>query len=100
MLKALRQHQATGPDGLSAQMLKRLADALALPLAILIRRIFYEASWPEQWRLHHIMPLFKRGSAFLPGQYRGIHLSSILVKTVERVIGSQLVTFLENHGYC
>ena len=98
-LKALREHQATGPDGFSAQMLKKLADVLALPLAILIRRIFYEASWPDQWRLHHIMPLFKRGSAFLPGQYRGIHLSSILSKTVERVIGSQLVTFLESHGF-
>ena len=72
---------------------------LSLPLAILIRRIFNESKWPSQWRLHHIIPLFKRGSAFLPGQYRGIHLTSVLSKVVERVIGNPLTAFLEARGY-
>ena len=44
------------------------------------------------------MPLFKRGSAFLPGQNRGVHLTSILSKIVERVIGQPLITFLEQKG--
>jgi hypothetical protein len=79
--------------------LKRLAEFLSLPIAIIARRIFAEGTWPQTWRLHHIVPLFKRGSAFLPGQYRGIHITSILSKTVERVIGNPLTAFLEQHGY-
>ena len=99
LLKSLRQDQATGPDGFSAVLLKTLAKELSLPIAILARRIFGEGHWPQQWRLHHIIPIFKRGSAFLPGQYRGVHLTSILSKTVERVLGSPLTSFLEQHGY-
>ena len=71
-LQKLRLDQATGPDGLSAKLLHMLSDVIALPLAILTRRIFQEGQWPARWRLHHICPLFKRGSVYLPDQYRGI----------------------------
>ena len=98
-LKKLRDDQASGPDTFSAKFFKRITDFICLPIAIIARRIFAEGEWPHLWRLHHIVPLFKRGSAFLPGQYRGIHLTSILSKTVERVIGTPLVAFLERFGY-
>ena len=98
-LKKLRSDQATGPDHISSEVLRRLADVIALPMAIPIRRIFAEGCWPERWRLHHICPLFKKGSVYMPGQYRGIHLTSILSKTVERVIGEPLVKFLADRGY-
>ena len=32
-------------------------------------------------------------------KYRGIHLTSIMSKTVERVIGSPLIDFLQKHAY-
>ena len=35
----------------------------------------------------------------MPGQYRGVHLTSILSKTVERVIGQPLTAFLESRGF-
>ena len=99
ILAKLREDQATGPDGLSAKLLKRLAGVISLPLAILTRRIFSEGQWPNRWRLHHIVPLFKKGSVYQPGQYRGVHLTKIMFKTVERVIGLPLTRFLEQHGY-
>jgi hypothetical protein len=99
MLRKLRVDQATGPDGFSAKLLVKLASVICRPLAILIRRIFNEARWPDKWRVHHIAPLFKRGSVFMPGQYRGVHLTSILSKTVERVIGLPLTAFLEKRGF-
>ena len=99
LLLALREDQATGPDGFAAIFLKKIAEVISVPLAILTRRIFNEAIWPTDWKIHHIAPLFKKGSRFLPGQYRGIHLTNILSKTVERVIGQPLVAFLEARGY-
>lgn len=74
LLCKLRVDQATGPDGFSALFLKRLAPALSLPIAIIARRIFNEGCWPSKWRLDHIVPLFKRGSVYAPGQYTGIHI--------------------------
>ena len=35
----------------------------------------------------------------MPGQYRGVHLTSILSKVVERVIGEPLIAFLELQGF-
>ena len=46
-----------------------------------------------------MIPLFKKGSPYLPNQYRGIHLTAILSKTVERMIGQTLVPFLESKGF-
>jgi len=49
--------------------------------------------------LHVLVPLFKKGSVYLPSQYRGIHLTSIFAKTIERTIGLPLIAFLEKKGF-
>ena len=91
LLSSLRENQATGPDKISARFLKRLAAVLDVPLAMLARRIFNEGVWPDLWRNHRIAPLFKRGSPYRPGQYRGIHLTCILSKCVERYRGGHRI---------
>ena len=93
LLMALKLDQATGPDGFSVLLLRKLAKFINMSLAILIRRILNEVAWPSDWRLHQIFSLFERGSVYMPGQYRGIHLISILSKTVELTIGQPLVAF-------
>ena len=90
---------ATGPDRLAARILRELAVVLALPLTILCRRILYEANWPTRWRVHLVIPIYKKAAVSDPGNYRGIHLTSIVSKCVERVIGQPLIAFLEAHGF-
>jgi hypothetical protein len=46
--------------------------------------------------LHNICPLYKRKSAFQAGNYRGVHLTSILSKVAEKVIGKRLISFLQS----
>ena len=96
LLKEIIATKATGPDRIPAIILKRLARYLALPFTLVCRRLFWEGCWPTAWKLHHICPLYKRHSAFLAGNYRGIHLTSILSKIAERFIGHQLMLFLQN----
>ena len=98
-LRNLRTNQATGPDRLAAILLRALAAALALPVAILCRRMFHEHVWPTRWRTHFLFPLFKKGSVFDPNNYRGLHLTSILSKVAERVIGNPLIMFLQEKGF-
>ena len=38
--------------------------------------------------------MIKKGSAFLPGNYRGVHLTATLSKIAERLIGLHLVPYL------
>jgi len=98
LLKKLDVSKATGPDRIPASILKRLAKFLAVPFAKVCRRLYVEACWPQAWKMHHICPLYKRGSAFLAGNYRGVHLTTILAKIAERFIGAPLMNFLHSGG--
>ena len=98
ILKALDQDKATGPDGLPGRILKECAEELALPVTILAKRMLVLGSWPECWRYHWISPLFTKGLRSNASNYRGVHLASVLSKTVERVLGKIICDYLEESG--
>ena len=94
IIQGLKEDSATGPDMLPTKMLKECADVLAKPIRILALLILQQGIWPKAWMTHWIVPLFKKGSVFLPGKYRGIHLTSQLSKVMERFLGSMVLTFM------
>ena len=96
LFKKLNESKATGPDRIPAAILKRLAEYLAVPFTRVCRRLLQEACWPSPWKLHHICPLYKKGSAFQAGNYRGVHLTAVLSKIAEKLIGQKLLHFLHS----
>jgi hypothetical protein len=98
-LRNLDINKATGPDHIGARILKELSAEIAVPIAILCRRILNEACWPKIWKVHYLAPVFKRKSVYAPGNYRGVHLTAIASKVVERVIANPLILFLQQHGF-
>ena len=99
ILKKLDEKKATGHDKISAIILKRLSDCLARPFAFVCRRLFEEGCWPTAWKYHLIIPIFKKGSAFNPINYRGVHLTSILSKVAERMVAIHLVPMLQRKAF-
>ena len=95
VLKKLKEDSGTGPDALASRVLKHCSAALALPIAILARRILHSGIWPSFWKVHWIFPLFKKRSVYEPSNYRGIHLTAQVAKVVERVLGHPLQRFFE-----
>ena len=93
VLLELDDSTATGPDLLPTRILRMLADALAIPVTLLCRFIFNSASWP--WRVHWIVPIYKRLSPSQPGNYRGVHLTPALSKVAERVLDKRVRDFFE-----
>ena len=94
-LNALRVDSGTGPDSLPAKILKYCAAQLARPVAILVMKILIMGAWPDSWREHWVIPLFKKGSTFAANNYRGIHLTAQLSKVVERIVKKLMEPFLE-----
>jgi len=99
LFKRLDESKATDHDRISAAILKRLADQLAMPFTRICRRMFYEGCWPKTWKLHLIVPIYKKGSAYKAGNYRGVHLTSILSKCAEKVVCFRLVSFLQLNAF-
>ena len=91
VLEALREDSGTGPDYLPARILKNCARQLAKPITILIIRILATGKWPESWKEHWIVPLFKKGSTYLVENYRGVHLTAQMSKIAERVLKIMLM---------
>ena len=94
-LKALDEDKSTGPDRLAGKLLKRCAETLALPVAKLTRKVLHEGTWPTLWKQHWLCALHKKRSTFDPSNYRGVHLTPVLSKVVERVLGEGFLGFLE-----
>ena len=91
-LGALKIDSATGPDLLPVRILKECAVQLAKPFRLLATLILQYKTWPRPWMEHWIVPLYKKGASFVPGNYRGIHLTPQISKAMERFIGSMLTT--------
>ena len=99
LLLKLDESKATGHDQIPAKFLKKVAHCIAAPLTKICRRMFHEGCWPECWKLHTICPLYKKKSAFDPGNYRGVHLTPILSKIAEHVIGKYLIDYLRKNSF-
>ena len=94
ILCALRIDSATGPDLLSTRMLRECAGQIAKPFRTLAKSILHYKTWPRPWMVHWIVPLYKKGSTFIPGNYRGIHLTPQISKAMERFLGSMISTYV------
>ena len=68
------------PDLVPAHILKCCAEQLAKPLQILLLRMLETASWPEPWREHWIVPIYKNIAVFSAGNHRGVHLTAQFVE--------------------
>ena len=74
------------------------AEELAYPVTALVRKLLSEGCWPECWKLHWLIPIYKRKAVSDPGNYRGVHLTSVLSKVVERVLNKILSPYLKEAG--
>ena len=97
-LKALKVDKATGPDQIGNQILKECAWELSLPIILIARHLLHRGEWPDDWKMHWLGAVFKKGSVQRAVNYRGIHLTTNMGKTVERCIGSLFLPFLESSG--
>ena len=95
ILKNLELDSLSGPDLIATRILKKFADYFVVPVVLLCRRILLDGCWPSTWKIHWVLPLYKKKSKACPANYRGIHLTSQLSKVVERVLAELCMIFLE-----
>ena len=67
-LNSLVVAKATGPDGLSARILKLAAPMIAGSLSALFNVCLTEGVFPDGWKLADVYPVFKSGDSRLSHQ--------------------------------
>jgi len=94
----LKGNSSPGPDGITSGFLKNVLALIANPLCKVFQKSIEEGVLPDDWKVAHIIPVYKKGDPQLPSQYRPVSLTSIVCKVLERVVRSQLLKYLERNN--
>ena len=94
LLTSLPPKTASGPNGISSQMLKMSASSIAPHLSALFNLSLSTGSVPTDWKLSNIRPVYKAGDPSLVSNYRPISLLSLLSKVLERIVHNKLLHHL------
>jgi hypothetical protein len=92
--KQLAEGKACGEDGITAEVLKRVdIDDIVLNFC---NDALCDNKIPDQWRISNIVPVPKTGDLTKTDNYRGIALTSIVCKTLNRMVLNRLKPSIEN----
>ena len=90
---------AVGPDEIHYEFLKQLPSCSLDFLLQAFNEVWVSGKFPTSWKQATIIPIPKPGKDNTdPYNYRPIALTSCLCKTLERMINTRLIWFLESNG--
>ena len=105
ILSNINSNKAYGPDGIHGKLLKNCAVGLAYPLSLLFHSCYNIGTLPREWKLGHIVPIYKKGDKHEVSNYRPISLTCLIMKVLERKIKDELLALTngmikdEQHGF-
>ena len=94
VLQHMKKSCSPGPDGINQRILVEVAEEISYPLYLLFKESFDSAQLPDEWKVAHVIPIFKKGSKSDPANYRPISLTSVVVKLLERMLKESIMSHL------
>ncbi len=98
LLCGLSSNKATGIDKISCRIIKIAAPAIADSLTHIFNQAITLSSFPDQWKVASVTPLYKNGQRNIPGNYRPISVLPAISKIMERIMYGQLYNYLTKFG--
>ncbi|KAG2225615.1 hypothetical protein INT45_013726, partial [Circinella minor] len=89
-IQTVARKKAPGMDHLRAEILGLITEYLTNPLTNLFILCWKWSKTPDSWRLAQVVPIYKKGDANDPANYRPISLLSVLHKTLEICLQDEL----------
>ena len=90
--------KSPGTDRVFPRILREASVELAGALANIFKMSVLTWEVPDDWRVAHVVPLFKKGSKRKPGNYRPVSLTSVVDKLLEGMIRDRIYNYLDRQG--
>ena len=97
-MKSPKAGKAVATDLVSNDILKATSDIISPLLVALFNKILTYETFPEDWSLGIILPLFKSGDTNDTNCYRGITINSCLSKLFMLLMNNRLQDFCNQHN--
>jgi Reverse transcriptase (RNA-dependent DNA polymerase) len=95
--KQIKSKTSRDPDGFNSSLIKKLIPALSLPLSLIFNSFMSTGKLPSAWKRAIVTPIYKKGPASDPSNYRPISVTSVFGKLMERIVVKEIHTFLAHH---
>ncbi len=92
LLSGINANKACGPDGIHGRILKNCAVSLAYPLSLIYKISYNTGCIPRDWKVAQVVPVHKKGCKEDIENYRPISLTSLVMKTFERILKEEILT--------
>ena len=86
LITELDCNKSSGPDDISARMLKGTAASVTPSITRLFNLSLSSGSFPDAWKMARVVPIPKSSDMSVPSNYRPISILSIISKILERVV--------------
>ena len=93
-LKKMSAKISRTPENIPSYVIKQIGPSILKPLEIIFNYSLRTNTIPKQWKTSYVVPVFKKGSRKLPGNYRPISLTSGFSRLLETIIHSRISAYL------
>ncbi|KAF2364495.1 Reverse transcriptase domain [Trinorchestia longiramus] len=83
---------------LGPRILKETAEVISEPLTNIFNRSLETGIVPDDWKRANVTPIFKKGNKQIPNNYRPISLTSVISKTIERLLKVRITKHLNDQN--
>ena len=83
IVSELKDYGGKGPDGIPNVFVKNCIHSLLIPLRAIFQKSLSSHTFPNIWKLSHIIPIFKKGDKNNIKNYRPISMLSCFSKILE-----------------
>uniref|UniRef100_A0A8C5PX62 Reverse transcriptase domain-containing protein n=1 Tax=Leptobrachium leishanense TaxID=445787 RepID=A0A8C5PX62_9ANUR len=97
-LNNVNVNKAPGPDGIHPRVVRELCVEICKPLFLIFQDYFLSGIVPEDWRKADVVPIFKKGLKFVPGNYRPVSLTSVAGKVFEGLLRDSIQEFIGRYN--
>lgn len=98
LLQNLNPRKASGPDNISARILKDCATEIAPILTLIFQSSLSHGEVPNDWRHANVTAIYKKGARQDPANYRPVSLTCLCCKLLAHVIVSSTIKHLDEHS--